>query len=183
MTQQSSLCGLFSNSQGRDGLIKVLNAEKLSGGGQEGAYQGASGTTPSSSTPSIPVPLREVATGAFHFCQFALTRWRSSTVMSPAAKDPYEISRPNSEREEVDDSGGNHNAHSLDGGLRGEAVQAGLSIDGLSRRRGNGGGDAVGSAPLQKQEGLHSGHEHCSACTGPFAENMLLAPCGETHAV
>lgn len=175
MTPQSALCGLFLTSQGRDGLIKVLNAEKLAGGGQGGVYHGTSGTTP-----SVPVPLRVVATGAFHFCQFALTRWRSSTVMSPAAKDPSEIPRPNSEQEGIDGSGGNNNAHALDGELRGEGAQAGLSTDGLSRRYEDSGGDADSSVPVQK---LPGGDEHGSACTGSFAENMLLAPCGETHAV
>lgn len=175
MAPQSSLCGISPTSQGRDGLIKVLNAETLAGGGEGGVYQGTSGTTP-----SVPVPLREVATGAFHFCQFALTRWRSSTIMSPLANDPSEIPRTNSEREGIGGSGENHNAHALDGELQGEGAQAGLSIGGLSRRYEDSGGDADSSVPVQK---LSGGNEHGSACTGSFAENMLLAPCGETHAV
>ncbi|CAM9521342.1 unnamed protein product, partial [Pylaiella littoralis] len=59
-------------SQGRDMLIKVWDAERLASGG--GGSSSSSGNR--SGTPFTPEPLQELPAGGFHFCQFALTRWR-----------------------------------------------------------------------------------------------------------
>eukprot|EP00752_Nemacystus_decipiens_P003045 g2822.t1 len=162
-------------SQGRDMLINVWDAERLASNGSTGNGPGKTIATE---------PLLQLSTGAFHFCQFALTRWREEV--------------PGRENE--------------DRGNGSFVVSA--YIEGDAGRRGNDGGcdhpesdrqgqelreggekedpapEATAPAPKPppppppEEGGGEAGTEGpCTSDNSAFQENTLLAPCREQHSI
>ncbi|CAM9129891.1 unnamed protein product [Laminaria digitata] len=190
-------------SQGRDGIIKVWDAEKLACGctGATAAKNQRSG--PGNATPGAPAPepLLELPTGAFHFCQFALTRWREE----PTANDDGASgsSRVREERggEELRRGRGGESNRDLLRNTTFDDVGSGpeRGLQGKPRGKVGGGGfcDREGEARSQSsgedpefagEEGIGVAPaatvptEECPS-SGSFADNTMLAPCSEQHSV
>lgn len=136
-------------SQGRDGLIKIWDAERLT--------SCARTTQPTAQSPE---PLLTRTTGAFHFCQFALTRWREEVM-----------------------SGGQESV-SRQGGQEGTNVRQGAVSDderGTMQARGV----AEGFEGKHGAPGDDGGEKSVpeGASSGSFSENTMLAPCHEQNSV
>lgn len=114
------------------------------------------GDTAGSNAQLLPLqPLTTLKTGAFHFCQFALARWRH------AAQVCLEVNNQSSDaahEQELDGIG------QVDEGKQNEA----------NMHPGQGDDSLQPEADQATTDGL---------TIGAFAENMLLAPCHETNVV
>lgn len=135
-------------SQGRDGLIKIWDTERL--------------TSCARSTPIAhsPEPLLTRTTGAFHFCQFALTRWREEVMPGGQKSDTREGGKEGTNGQQgavIDAEWGTMKASGVAGRFEG--------------RRGAPGGDGGDKA----MPGV--------ASSGSFAENTMLAPCHDQNSV
>lgn len=167
-------------SQTRDGRIRVWDAESLVGGGSR-AQETGSGTA----CFACPEPLRELATGAFHFCQFALTRWRE-----PPARNGESTKVGRGHGHDSGTREGTHGGRSRgginkisDGSERDSAddddSSAGGGVPGAGRGQGlEGLSDGAGSS-----EGAQAGGQERATSDGSFAENAVLTPCEDQHAV
>ncbi|CAM9326096.1 unnamed protein product [Choristocarpus tenellus] len=133
-------------SQGRDGLIKVWDAERLS------VPQNGSATNAEVS----PEPLFILRTGAYHFCQFALVRWRAM----------------------VSTSGEGTAGHDIGGGLR--SYQHNLDRPEDSEKK-----EGLVESIDFREEALkgESEQEISGISSGAFPDQVLLAPCEDQHAV
>lgn len=136
-------------SQGRDGLIKIWDAERLTS---------CARTTPLTAQPQEPLLTR--TTGAFHFCQFALTRWREEVM--PGGQE--------SVTREGGQEGTNDRQGAASDGERGTMQARGVGEGFEGRHRAPGGDGGETSVP----EG---------ASSGSFSENTMLAPCHEQNSV
>ncbi|CAM9650134.1 unnamed protein product, partial [Ectocarpus sp. 13 AM-2016] len=144
-------------SQGRDMLIKVWDAESLAAGG-------GSGDGSSSRTAITPQPLQVLPTGAFHFCQFALTRWREEA--RPKGKESTNSSSA---------GGGEHDRReeSKSGERRGEEERS--PPGGQTGREG----DAAEPPPSAAADDGEAPKGSFISDKSSFAENVMLAPCGQ----
>lgn len=188
-------CERTPRSQGRDGIIKVWDAERFTGSraGATAVKNQRSGPGNATLGALTPEPLRELPTGAFHFCQFALTRWREE----PTAKDDraggssVRVERRGESRQgRCDESNRDLRNNTFDGPEMG--LQGGP-------REGSGGGSFFGGEGETRTQlsgedpgSTGSGTGVASAVTvpteeclssGSFAENTMLAPCSEQHSV
>lgn len=155
-------------------LINVWDAERLAGDGSSGNGPGKA---------IVPEPLQQLPTGAFHFCQFALTRWREEVAgkeeggSSNGSGSGSAFTDSDVRRRETDDGGGHRESERQKQELR-----------------GGGGGDPAATAtapapapksPTRPEEarGKARMEEPCSSDNSAFQENIMLAPCGEQHSV
>lgn len=168
------------HSQGRDGLVKVWDTERLLArssaaesdaswrdGDDEGTAQrqqkqpstshGKNGSAQSGT--SNPEPVLERVTGAFHFCQFALTRWREEVI--PTASES-ETDRQGYRRELFDDCKG--------------------CVDDDAGRGGDDDRPRRTDVHDTGQAAMGDGAER-NLSSGSFAENAMLAPSHEQHSV
>lgn len=194
-----------SRSQGRDGVIKVWDAERLAASGSDRPKEQISTHDRNGSRTLAPEPLLERATGAFHFCQFALTRWREEettrdqedTITGDNGECQGRHEEVREERgeeprhEEQDESDCvSHNtfrAVARKGGERGEVL-------GESSANGDGNGEPFGMVRHEDMSEERLGGEGrqevaAGATVGEglshdsFAENAMLAPCNEHRSV
>ncbi|CAB1110794.1 unnamed protein product [Ectocarpus sp. CCAP 1310/34] len=144
-------------SQGRDMLIKVWDAESLAAGG-------GSGVGSSSRASITPQPLQVLPTGAFHFCQFALTRWREEA--RPKGKESTNSSSG---------GGGEHDPREekKSGERRREEERS--PPGGQTGREG----DAAEPAPSAAADDGEAQQGSFLSDESSFAENVMLAPCGQ----
>lgn len=163
-------------SQGRDGFIKIWDAERLVRDGRRSDPGRV--TTPGVETGvTTAEPCRKLTTRAFHFCQFALTRWREAAQGLHADGDevPGILAARGQGRIETRPRAG--------AGDEGKAL-GGRDENHDSRgphETGHPGGGKITSA-CGESEG-EDNKEDVGLSTGSFATNMLLAPCHEQHAV
>ena len=161
-------------------FINVWDAERLVGGGGGGG----GGTLPAE-------PLQQLATGAFHFCQFALTRWRGQEEMrSPGGDEGATISSGNISSSSSSNSSRNDILH---GGVgrrrRGEndGHEEQQELRGEERERdAKAATSAAGPKPPGIGEEEQEGGEELGAqgeSSSAFEDNVMLAPCGELHSV
>lgn len=184
-------------SQGRDGIIKVWDAERFTDGGAGATSANSQRSGPGNATPGAltPEPLLELPTGAFHFCQFALTRWREE----PTAKHDRAGGGSASEehgRDSQHERGGATNRDPRSNAFDDVGPEMGLQG---TPRKGSGGGSSFGSEGGTRTQssgedpgstGARAGvapavtvpTEECVS-SGSFAENTMLAPCSEQHSV
>ena len=186
-----------ARSQGRDGIVKVWDAERFTGGGPgvAAAKNQRSGPGNTMSGALTPEPLVELSTGAFHFCQFALTRWREE----PTAKDDrasgssvHEESGSESRQGRGAESNRDPRSNTLND------VDPEMGLQGVPREGSGGrsflGGEgqtraqSSGEDPGSTREGTGVAPaatvptEECLS-SGSFVENVMLAPCNEQHSV
>lgn len=158
-------------------LISVWDAERLAGEGSSGDGSGRA---------IAPEPLQQLPTGAFHFCQFALTRW------------PEEVAGKENEN---NSSGSGSGSPSNDGGARPGRETDGCwgHREGKRQEHGTRGGEqrdpappapatAPASMPTPPPPPGGAGREArmeepCTSDNSAFQENIMLAPCGEQHSV
>lgn len=158
-------------------IINVWDAERLAGDGGRGNGPGKV---------IAPEPLQQLPTGAFHFCQFALTRWREEVVAG----------------KENENSSGSGSACNGDGTgrrrERGDRWGHGESERQEREVQGGGENDPVAAAaaaasaprsppppppPPEDDGGEARMEEPCTSDRSAFEENIMLAPCGEQHSV
>lgn len=165
-------------------LIKVWDAERLASGG------GGSSSGNRSGTPSAPEPLQELPAGGFHFCQFALTRWREEARAT--GKDTTTTTTNNGVARY--DGGTGRGEEDKDGGVQERRKEEEKGEEG-GVREGRVGGLAVAAAVLkpstppvgEEDDGpcLSGGHSSSSNnnSDSAFSDNCMLAPCREQHSV
>lgn len=172
----------FVNSQGRDGTIKVWEAERLvcDRRTQPPVQRDTDGMK--SKAPS-PAPLRTLTTGAFHFCQFALTRWRETPQRRPQRgglmQQNDDVRRGGQHRRGldgtetyVDDTRGDE--HHGQGESMENSVQEPHRVDYQEAR------ENLGIDQQDEKEGSDAGG---GLSNGSFDANVLLTPCDDQHAV
>lgn len=157
----------------------MWDAERLGGDGGGGS---SSGIGPGKAI--SPEPLQQLPTGAFHFCQFALTRWRdegtgkendnSTASSNRSASDRGNVGR----RRDISDSLGRRESkqqeHELHGGE--EKGLAGAAEVAASPR-------PPPPSPPEEAEGEACMEEPRISDNSAFQENILLAPCGDQNSV
>lgn len=155
-------------------LINVWDAERLAGDGSSGSGPGKA---------IAPEPLQQLPTGAFHFCQFALTRWREEVAgkEEESSSDGCGCSGAFSDgdvgrRRETDGGWGHRDSGRQEQELRdvGEEDPAPAATATAS---------APKLAPLEEAGGEAQVEQPCTSNTSSFQENIMLAPCGEQHSV
>ncbi|CAM9870240.1 unnamed protein product [Ectocarpus fasciculatus] len=137
-------------------LIKVWDAESLAAGG-------GSGVGSPSRTTITPQPLQVLPTGAFHFCQFALTRWREEAR-----------AKGNESTSSSSGGGGEHDDENNRGERQGEEERS-PPPGGQAGREG----EAAESAPSTAADDGEAQQGSFLSDESSFAENVMLAPCGQ----
>eukprot|EP00903_Cladosiphon_okamuranus_P006895 g6712.t1 len=180
-------------SQGRDSMINVWDAERLAGDGGSGNGLGKVIT---------PEPLQQLPTGAFHFCQFALTRWRGEELGAGKEKDKdKENGNSYGSGSGFDDGGVGRRRETGDRSGHGESEKQERELLGRGEK-GPAAGVATAAAeaaaapapkpppplppplsPPEEAGGEARVEEPCTSDRSAFEENMMLAPCGEQHSI
>lgn len=169
--QNSPLIDAFC-SQGRDGLIKVWQMERLA----RGTGTRKDSITHGDSRVLSTEPSRTLTTGAFHFCQFALVRWREAShanqngahgTMGAVEATPHGGADP------LEEGRVGHGDAEREGDWNKETLPGSGDVGYAAVPRKSKEQQAMG--PLDGGRGDTSNDS--------FATNVLLAPCEEQHAV
>lgn len=190
------------HSQGRDGVIKVWDAERLVKGQAGNASRSESWQT--TSTASLPELIQSIVCGSYTFCTFALTRWRDATTAvelsgmhhassedGDAVGDGMERPKPGRRRRQKCSSSSAYDPgreEQKNCGQRKDdpAVQGfKMNVKGRAPRNDGVRGEEEEEEKEEEDDGWGStvaqGAE--SSTSGSFAANTLLAPCSEHHTV
>lgn len=170
-------------------MIKVWDAERLAAAGRTDVGRGGTTTNngalgAASTSTATPHPLFSLPTGAFHFCQFALPRWREATTKTTAEKagGSYHVGglhwEATGDEKERSKERRRNTSSNADDSRREEQSRSGQG-DPTGTKFGTGGQDEENEDGWARRVVAAEG----GLSDGSFEANTMLAPSHEQHAV